>query len=88
MHSLFKRFFRKRKKAPLFADLSGKTFSDAEYNRICREQNHIAMKLLEKINRKGMSGLSEKERQFLEDFSRSNYANQAYNDHVESKSTK
>lgn len=84
----FRRFFKKRKEASLFIDLSGKSFSDAEYNRICREQNHLAMKLLEKIDRKGMSGLSEKERQFLDDFSRSNYANQAYNDYVKSKSTK
>lgn len=88
MFAFFKRFFRKRKRDSLFIDLSGKSFSDAEYNRVCREQNNIAMKLLEKIDRKGMSSLNERERRFLEDFSRSNYANQAYNDYVQSKSTK
>ena len=73
MIAFIKRLFSKRKKNT-FVDLSGKAQSDEEYNRIRQAQQEEAMRILGKISSQGKDSLSPDEKEFLEKFSRSNYA--------------
>lgn len=54
-------------------DLSGKSFSDEEYNRIRREQEAYAMQLLQKVGKGGQDSLDADEKAFLDAYSQSNY---------------
>lgn len=64
---------------PVFIDLSGKRVSDEEYNRICSQQQQIAMDILKKISSQGEQSLSQDEKEFLDKFSHSSYSHQASN---------
>ncbi|MCM1169235.1 MAG: hypothetical protein NC324_04790 [Bacteroides sp.] len=72
--SWFGNIFRKKPQTA-FVDLSGKSVSDAEYNRIKRQQEAYAMQLLQKVGEHGKESLSKDERAFLEAYSRSSYLN-------------
>ncbi|MCM1531663.1 MAG: hypothetical protein NC048_03875 [Bacteroides sp.] len=72
--SWFGNIFRKKPQTA-FVDLSGKAVSDAEYNRIKRQQEAYAMQLLQKVGEHGKEGLNKDERAFLEAYSRSSYLN-------------
>ena len=47
--------------------------TDEEYNRIRRQQEAYAMRLLEKVGKHGKGSLDTDEKAFLEEYSRSNY---------------
>lgn len=65
--SLFKRKYR------TFVDLSGKSVSDEDYNRIRKEQEDYAMQLLDKISRHGEKSLKKSEKAFLAAYGKSNF---------------
>lgn len=70
--SWFDSLFRRKRKT-VFMDLSGKSMTDEEYNRIRRQQEAYAMRLLEKVGKHGKGSLDTDEKAFLEEYSRSNY---------------
>lgn len=73
MFAFIKRLLSKQK-GPEFKDLLGQSCSDEEYNRVKQSQQAEVMRLLAKISAQGTESLSQSEKEFLEKFSRSNYA--------------
>ncbi len=73
MFAFVKRLFSKKKETK-FIDLSGKNCTDEEYNRTKQAQQEEAMRLLEKISAQGQDSLTMAEKEFLEKFSKSSYA--------------
>lgn len=72
MSNLFAKLFRKRKFR--FEDLSGRKIDDQTYNRIKNRQTRMAMEILEKGRKTGFDRLSREEKEFLEAYSKSGFA--------------
>lgn len=72
MPNLLSRLFRKR--VLRFEDISGRKLDDQTYNRIRNRQTRLAMEILEKGRRVGFDKLSQEEKDFLEAYSKSGFA--------------
>lgn len=54
-------------------DLSGKKFSDEQYNILRKEQEIYALSLLDKIQKHGKDSLCKSEKKFLTQYSQSSF---------------